>query len=216
MHKHIMKVVLLALPIVMLLILPVKTDYDMTTTTPTASGSNPVSVIEKMVNAMNNQDAVEYTSTFTQTNRVDMEKAYSNSSGEPFFKEKSAQLVNIKKLPANIGIVAAAISPREELGEETEVYYTELAFKVDKEDKWLYNGINHRVIVAVNENGEWKISRMSVPAMACIVEKGQGFGTKAEEQALRIEDTMERKGIVLNMQGAIIKNIAASQAELDV
>ena len=216
MHKHIRKAFLLALPIVMLLILSVTTDYAMAATAPDASGSNPVSVIEKMVNAMNNQDAVEYTSTFTQTNRVDMEKAYSNSSGEPFFKEKSAQLVNIKKLPANIGIVAAAISPREELGEETEVYYTELAFKVDKEDKWLYNGINHRVIVAVNENGEWKISRMSVPAMACIVEKGQGFGTKAEEQALRIEDTMDKKGIVLNMQGAIIKNIAASQAELDV
>ena len=36
------------------------------------------------------------------------------------------------------------------------------------------------------------------------------------KQALRIEDTMDKKGIVLNMQGAIIKNIAASQAELDV
>jgi hypothetical protein len=216
MHKHIRKAFLLALPIVMLLILSVTTDYAMAATAPDASGSNPVSVIEKMVNAMNNQDAVEYTSTFTQTNRVDMEKAYSNSSGEPFFQEKSAQLVNIKKLPADVGIIAAAISPREELGAETEVYYTQLALKVDKEDKWLYNGINHRVIVMVNENGEWKISRMSVPDMACIVEKGQGFGTKAEEQALRIENTMEKKGIVLNMQGAIVKNIAASQAELGV
>lgn len=96
----------------------------------------------------------------------------------------------------------------------TEVYYVELSFEVDQQEKWLYNGTNHRVIVMTKENGEWKIVRVSVPSISYIVDKGYGFGTLEEQKAINIEETMDKKGLVLDNQGKIIKNIAASQEEL--
>ena len=64
------------------------------------------------------------------------------------------------------------------------------------------------------ENGEWKIARVSVPSISYIIDKGYGFGTSDEQKAQNIEETMDKKGLVLDNQGKIIKNIAASQEEL--
>jgi len=177
------------------------------------TGSNdPQSVIRTMIDAMNSNDIPLYISTFTQDNRAEMEKVYNKNPDAFYFKEKNVRLVNIKKLPAAIGMAAASVSPREGLDPlATEVYYVELSFEVDQQEKWLYNGTNHRVIVMTKENGEWKIVRVSVPSISYIIDKGYGFGTLDEQKAKNIEETMDKKGLVLDNQGKIIKNIAASQ-----
>ena len=64
------------------------------------------------------------------------------------------------------------------------------------------------------ENGKWKIVRVSVPSISYLIDKGYGFGTFDEQKAKNIEETMDKKGLVLDNQGVIIKNIAASQEEL--
>ncbi|GAB4274040.1 SpoIID/LytB domain-containing protein [Thermincola ferriacetica] len=185
-----------------------------TPSNPNHKESAQIELINSMVDAMNSQDIPGYVNTFTKENRVEMEKVVSENI--PFFKEKSASLVNIKKLPFEIGSIAAALSEREGFDpSNTEIYYVALKLKVDKEQKWLYNGVNHKVIVLTKENNEWKIARISVPNLRYLVDNGQGFGTKEENQALVIEDTMEKKGLVLNNQGEVIENGAASLQELE-
>jgi hypothetical protein len=164
-----------------------------------------------MIGANNKKDIPLYISTFTQDNRTEMEEAYKENLVSPFFREKSISLVNIKKLPAEVGETAAFVSPREvpDLA-TTEVYYAELNIRVDKEQKWLYNGINHRVIVVTKENGKWKIVRVSVPQISYILEKGYGFGTKDELITEHIAETMEKTGLVLDNQGKVIERVSSS------
>ena len=107
--------------------------------------NDPLTVIYGMVEAIDNQDPVQYSTYFTRQNQIAMEAFLSQNANTAFFKEKAASLVKIKELPSEIGRAAANISESENLNaDETRVFYTELKFKVDKQDKWLYNGVNYR------------------------------------------------------------------------
>lgn len=178
--------------------------------------NNPQSVINTMIDCMNSNDVPGYISTFTKDNRVLMEKDFSDNQDVRYFREKDVRLVNIKKLPEKIAVSATALSNEEPNDTTTcEVYYVELSFNVDQEQKWFYNGTNHRVIVMSQEDNQWKIARVSVPSIGYLVDKGCGFGTIAEEKALNIEETMNTKGLVLNNEGMVIESIAAPQEELE-
>jgi len=173
----------------------------------------PSIVIEKMVIAIDNQDYEQYINCFTKENRTEMEK-YLNQ-GKDNFREKSAKLLNIKELPKDVGDVAIGITESEKQLNETRVFYTEIKFDVDKQGKWLYNGVNHRSILLCKKDDNWKIVRISVPSIKYIVSTGNGFNTKEEKSAVNIEETLTKKGLVIDYQGNVIKNLAASKADLD-
>ncbi|WP_042834840.1 hypothetical protein [Thermoanaerobacter sp. YS13] len=181
----------------------------------TANFNDPISIIKGMIQAINVQDPYEYMSYFTNSNRTAMTQFLSNNKSELFFKEKEAKLIQIKELPKEVGVVAAGISPGENLNlDDTRIFYAEINFKVDKEDKWLYNGTNHRVIVVTKEDGSWKIVRLSVPSIEYLKDTGNGFNSEDENIAVKIESTLDKKGQVMNMNGVVIDNIAASEKQL--
>ncbi|MGQ9513026.1 hypothetical protein [Thermodesulfitimonas sp.] len=99
--------------------------------------------------------------------------------------------------------------------EKTRFFYAAIKFNVNREEKkWLYNGINHRLIVKTEEADGWKIVGIPVPSTKVLVESGYGFGTEAEKVAARIETVMEEKGLVTNYEGKVIANLAAGKAEI--
>jgi hypothetical protein len=185
-----------------------------------ANPNDPIATISGMIQAINNQDPNQYMTYFTNSNQEAMKGFLSintsnSSSASTFFKEKQAKLIQIKELPKDVDIIAAGISPRENLNmDNTRVYYAELFFKVDNEGKWLYNGVNHRIIVVTDEDGNWKIVRLSVPSMEYLKDTGNGFNSKDEDTAINIEKALETNGTVLNMKGAVIDNIAATDKQL--
>ncbi|OXT07126.1 hypothetical protein CE561_08900 [Thermoanaerobacterium thermosaccharolyticum] len=181
----------------------------------TTNFDDPIAVIKGMIQAINDQDPYEYMNYFTNSNRTAMTQFLSSNKSESFFKEKEAKLVQIKELPKDIGIEAAGISSGENLNlDDTRIFYAEINFKVDKEDKWLYNGTNYRVIVVTKEDGNWKIVRLSVPSIEYLKDTGNGFNSEDENIAVKIESTLERKGQVMNMKGVVIDNIAATEEQL--
>ncbi|AEF16256.1 hypothetical protein Thexy_0197 [Thermoanaerobacterium xylanolyticum LX-11] len=181
----------------------------------TTNFDDPIAVIKGMIQAINDQDPYEYMNYFTNSNRTVMTQFLSSNKSESFFKEKEAKLIQIKELPKEVGVVAAGISSGENLNlDDTRIFYAEINFKVDKEDKWLYNGTNHRIIVVTKEDGSWKIVRLSVPSIEYLKDTGNGFNSEDENIAAKIESTLDKKGQIMNMKGVVIDNIAASEKQL--
>lgn len=143
-----------------------------------------------------------------------MEQFLIDNPNQPFFKEQSADLLKIRELPKQVGVASGGLVTRDQSLDKTRFFYAEIRFKVNREEKWLYNGINHRLIVLTEEADRWKIAGIIVPSIRVLVESGYGFGTAAEQKAAEIEATMERKGLVTNYEGEIIANLAAEKAEL--
>lgn len=175
--------------------------------------NDPVVVINGMLESIENQNPQDYIKHFTKENRIEMEAYLLDNSGTPFFREKSASLIKVKELPQEIAKTAASLT-ESELESGTRAYYAEINFKVDKQDKWLYNGANHRLIVMTIEDNNWKIARISVPSIKYLNETGQSFKSKEEEAALKIEDALQKKGIVIDLEGNIIENLASAEEDL--
>ncbi|MBT9260241.1 MAG: hypothetical protein KM310_10920 [Clostridiales bacterium] len=169
-------------------------------------------IINRMIKAINDQNLLEYISCFSKENRELMEQFLTDNPNQAF-KEQSAILVSIKELPKQVGVAAGGLVTRDQSLDKTRFFYAEIKFKVDREEKWLYNGINHRLIVLTEEDDGWKIAGIIVPSIRVLVESGYGFGTAAEQKAAEIEEMMERKGLVANYEGKIIANLAADKTE---
>jgi hypothetical protein len=176
--------------------------------------SEASTVINRMVQAINNQDSQEYISCFSKENRGLMERFIAENPDQTFFKEQNATLVNIRELPKEFGVASGGLVTRDQSLDRTRFFYAEIRFKVNREEKWLYNGINHRLIVMTEETDGWKIAGIPVPSIRVLVESGYGFRTEAEKKAVEIEATMEARGLVTNYEGRVIANLAASEADL--
>ncbi|WP_245522859.1 hypothetical protein [Thermoanaerobacter italicus] len=93
----------------------------------TTNFDDPIAVIKGMIQAINDQDPYEYMNYFTNSNRTAMTQFLSNNKSESFFKEKEAKLIQIKELPKEVGVVAAGISPGENLNlDDTRIFYAEI------------------------------------------------------------------------------------------
>jgi len=172
-----------------------------------------IAVIEKMANAVNSNDFISYMNCFVENERRDMKDFLSYYPSE-LFREKEYKLVNIKELPKEIiPAIGASVSRNGDLDGER-FFYCGIKMRVDKEEKWLYNGTNYRVIIMKKENGSWKIEGIVVPSYRVIVEKGFGFGTVEESASEKIEQEMEQKGLVKNYRGDIIEDLRPTDADL--
>jgi len=172
-----------------------------------------IAVIEKMANAVNSNDFISYMNCFVENERRDMKDFLSYCPSE-LFREKEYKLVNIKELPKEIiPAIGASVSRNGDLDGER-FFYCGIKMSVDKEEKWLYNGVNYRVIIMKKENGSWKIEGIVVPSYRVIVEKGFGFGTVEESASVKIEQEMEQKGLVKNYRGDIIEDLRPTDADL--
>ncbi|PIX29605.1 MAG: hypothetical protein COZ65_01445 [Caldiserica bacterium CG_4_8_14_3_um_filter_35_18] len=172
-----------------------------------------LSVIKNMVEAVNNRDIPSYINCFVESERKDMEDFTSRYPSE-FFREKEYKLVNIKELPKEIiPAIGASISRNANLDGER-FFYCGIDMRLDREEKWLYNGINYRVIVMDKEDNNWKIGGIIVPSYKVLVDSGYGFGTSEEVASVKIEEEMERTGLVKNYRGDIIKDLRSTDADL--
>lgn len=155
-------------------------------------------LVSKYINAINNGDVDTYISLFTQDNQNEM-ISYINANGKGyFFQESNIELINITKLSELVGKYSSGISDDEisKYGNML-VFYTEMDIAVKNDngsdnDDILDTGYAFRNIIIVKEDDEWKILRVSSPALSVIVDAKEGFGTthekiKIEEQRIKTQ-----------------------------
>ena len=186
--------------------------FDPNTTVGASESDGCLSVIKNMVEAVNNHNIPSYINCFDESNRKDMQNFASHYPSAEFFREERCKLVSIKELPKEIiPAIGASISKNGSLDGER-FFYCGIDIKVNKEQKWLYNGINYRVIIMTKEGNNWKIAGIVVPSFRVLVDSGYGFGTNEEANAVKLEKEMESTGIVRNPKGDIIEDLRPRKA----
>lgn len=149
-------------------------------------------IINSYIDAINDKDIDNYIALFTQDNQIEMRSYLSEYGKEDFFQEHHIELTNISKLSKQVGEYSSNLSI-DELSKfsDTEIYYSEMKVQVEKgngneNDDILDNGYTYRNFIVVNENGNWKISRVSSPDLLIISDAKESFGT--DNEIAEIED----------------------------
>lgn len=154
--------------------------------------SECLSLIAEYVDNINQGDIDGYISLFTERILHEMRDHVAYEGTKGFFKEKNVRLENVSELSEDVGKRSAAISDEEFTAyEDIAVYYTELYIDVSDaeiDEGIMKNGYNYRVFVIAKEDAQWKIYRVSTPQLSVIVDAGEGFDTKGEEEALRFQE----------------------------
>lgn len=164
--------------------------------------------VTNYVNAINSGDVDSYISLFTQDNQNEM-LSYLNAYGKSFFfRESNIKLINITKLSEQIGNCSSGIN-NDEISKygSIVVFYTEMEIavkndNVDNSDDILDAGYAFRNIIIVKEDGEWKILRVSSPALSVIADSKEGFGTTHEKT--KIEEQRIKSQLILSGVSKII------------
>lgn len=158
------------------------------------NGSECLSLITKYVDAINHEDVDGYISLFTERIRCEMEDHVAYEGTKGYFKEEHVRLENVSKLSADVGKRSASVS-EEELSayEDIVVYYAELYMDIQDTEidkRIMKTGYNYRVFVMAKEDAQWKLYRVSAPRLSMIVDAGEGFDTKEEQEALRVQEQL--------------------------
>lgn len=165
-------------------------------------------LVDKFVEAINNNDVDTYISLFTKDNQEEMMSFTKINGKDNFFQENNIELSKIKKLSDTVG---KTIISNEENSKYSDivVYYTETNMKVKNgnginNDDILDNGYAYRVFVIVKENGDWKIVRVSSPDLKTIINAKEGFGTDHEKAIM--EDQKAKTHILISKSSKIVTN----------
>ncbi len=161
-------------------------------TTDANSADSMTLLVNKYVDAINNNDVDAYIALFTQDNQNEMTSYIKAYGKDDFFQENNVELTNITKLSDQVGKDSSNIT-KDEISKysDTTIYYTEMIVQVkngngNDDDDILDNGYVYKNFIIVKENGDWKISRVSSPDLAIITDKKEGVGT--EHEKLKMED----------------------------
>jgi len=146
----------------------------------------PEELIMQYAESVNNSNIDGYIDLFTADNQDEM-RCYIDDWGEnDFFQEDAIEIKNVSQLSDDVGKISSAIFD-DEVSEYSDiiVYYVEMNINAQKStNRCVQNGTVYRNFVIVNENGEWKILRISSPNLKTIIEADEGFNTVEEQVEL--------------------------------
>lgn len=138
-------------------------------------------MIYNYAKSINDEDTDQYILLFTEENQENMMDFVNSYGKNDFFLEESVDINRITRLSEDTGIQSASLSVEElEKFEDIQVYYVEMC--VDKAD------ISNKVFVLAEEEGFWKIYRVSVPDFKTIIDDSEGFNNIPEQQQLQIQE----------------------------
>lgn len=125
-------------------------------------------LIYKYASAICSSDVSSYIALFTDENQRNMNEYLDDFGQNDFFREESVEIMRLTKLSTDTGILSAGLSPTEISNyENIIVYYAELSIDGNME---------YKAFVLVNEDGEWKILRVSTPDLRPIADVAESTG----------------------------------------
>lgn len=182
--------------------------------------STPESIIASDIKAQQQQDYKTYLA-IRSTNEVATEcqsiisAIQRNQPENDVMKDVvSAELSRIKSIPNNIASNYTNMCQYNNTWKQVKAYYVAINYKVSKENRWFYNGVNYRLYILALENNHWVIVEVAMAPTIRIVSDGYGFDDVDEQKALNILRTREKSGQFVNPSGQVIENISATTDQL--
>ncbi len=174
-------------------------------------------VIDKWVAAVNSKDWAALVNTETEENKKAVLNFLQNT--DPNVQKsgikgvKSLNISEIMPLPNELVSRLTTFEYYLEKYTDLQSYLVGFDFKVDNESKYIFNGVNYRLIIVGVENGEMKIVENSVAPLSTLTEQGYSFGSADEIAALEIE-TERLKGRIVNKEKTLLETNIASTEEI--
>ena len=160
------------------------------------------SLVYEYAETVSNADVDKYIDLFTEDNQSSMLEYVNEFGTEEFFREESIEITNLTALSTDTGRKSAGLS-QDELSEYENivVYYAELI--IDDTQK------EYKTFILVDEDGGWKILRVSTPDLRVISESEESFGTYTESEQMNEQEN--QKNALL--ETSLISTIAAPDAD---
>jgi hypothetical protein len=177
----------------------------------------PASIILQHIEALNNHDWDKYISfeptEAQQITRAFIENTVYRNQFLGIHNVESVSLHEIKELPNDFVAGLTNFSYYTDKYHEIHSYLVGMNFKVKKEDKYFYNGVNYRLMIVGKEQGEWKILENSIAPIVTISQMGYGFGSKEEKAAIFVAQ-QRAKGKIVNAKGELLEESLAEEYPL--
>jgi len=183
-------------------------------TSSTTGGQSPESVIAEDIKAQNDNDNTTYLNIRSEKEVAPecqsiIKSINQNQPNLDVMKDvTSAKLVSVKELPSDLAANLTNINLYKQTWSEVKTYYVAIDYKVKKESRWFYNGLNYRLMVLALENNRWVIAEESMAPVPNIVEAGQGFGTKEESIVKDLLTNRAKTAKFYDLQGQLIEDNA--------
>ncbi len=120
----------------------------------------------------------------------------------------TARLIALKPVPLQVAAGLTHMAEYLQTYGDAQAYYVAIDYRLRKEIRAHYNGVNYRLYVLAPEEGQWVIVEASEAPVAQMVKAGLGFGTPEEQVALGIQSERVRTGQFTDPQGHVIDTLA--------
>ncbi|AGL03319.1 SpoIID/LytB domain-containing protein [Desulfoscipio gibsoniae] len=176
---------------------------------------SPAMVVEQLVYELDSQNYDALINLWISQEQDELRQFFSSpdakAKGEGFHSIKDAKLLSLKQLPIEAGTDygAEATDYISEYGDAC-LYYVALDLKVRNESKYFINGANYLLVLLVPESDQWKIALMPKAPVGVLNQDGFGFDDEAEKKAIKRQKHLEKTGEVINENGTVIEDLAAS------
>lgn len=182
------------------------------------ASATPETVIAEDIGAQQNHDLNTYLSLRTN-NPLSSEQieVVKNANRDVIAPEVvQAKLVGVEQLPEMVaeGVAGHSIDLYDTVWADVRVYYVAIDYRLTTETRWYYNGVNYRLYILALDNNRWVVVEASMAPINLIVRAGYGFGSNDEAKAAALEDYRAKTGQFTDLQGNVIENIAATEAQL--
>jgi hypothetical protein len=136
---------------------------------------------------MNSQDWEKFIELQTAQSQSDYRAFFNNQQNkdnkEGAFNVSAAELYEIKELALEDVSAFTKTYEYESEYNQVKAFYAGIRFAVEKENAYYFNGVNYRLIIAVKEDGNWRVAEMSDAPIESF-DSSMRFNSEPEAQAL--------------------------------
>ncbi|WP_434656163.1 SpoIID/LytB domain-containing protein [Thermoanaerobacterium thermosaccharolyticum] len=180
---------------------------------------NSQTVVNLLVDSINKGDWKTYVDLQANINREGIQgfinDADNAKNGLGIFNVKSAKIKEMKALSDDVVAQLTNLSQYKQQYNEVQAYLVGIDYRVKKENKYFFNGVNYILVVLGKEADNWKVIEMSDAPLEILIPAGYGFGSEDEKEALKIIKA-RINGDIVNKEGKLIESNKASYRGIQI
>lgn len=180
---------------------------------------NSQTVVNLLVDSINKGDWKTYVDLQANINREGIQgfinDADNAKNGLGIFNVKSAKIKEMKALSDDVVAQLTNLSQYKQQYNEVQAYLVGIDYRVKKENKYFFNGVNYNLVVLGKEADNWKVIEMSDAPLEILIPAGYGFGSEDEKEALKIIKA-RINGDIVNKEGKLIESNKASYRGIQI
>lgn len=169
-------------------------------------------IIQAQVEHLNQKDYEAYQSLLSKDFGQDFNYYLQSDEENKQYGILTVESVKVKELKPLPLILVSEYMKIDYLNEKysnIQAFLVGYDYKVKRESKYYFNGVNYRINLVGQEDGNWKLLSESDAPIEYLAERNLGFNSDDEKEAIKIIEK-RAQGIIINKEGTILETNQAS------